>query len=186
MKKLWLVRHAQTEAAPGLCYGATDVCVPAAATLAVAQAVAARLPDGVVLLDHSPLRRCAELAEAIAALRPGLAVRADARLAEMDFGAWEGRPWSSIARAEFEAWTGNFAEGLPGEHGESTDRFMRRVGAAFDEWRASRQEEAVWITHAGVMRAVQLLQQGVRRVDDAAQWPSAPIDYGACLLIECD
>ncbi|MBW8718671.1 MAG: histidine phosphatase family protein, partial [Variovorax paradoxus] len=102
--KLWLVRHAQTDAAPGLCYGRTDVGVPAEATLAVAHAVASRLPADLVLA-HSPLRRCAELAQAIGRLRPDLATRADPRLAEMDFGAWEGRPWSSIARAEFEAWT---------------------------------------------------------------------------------
>ena len=38
--KLWLVRHARTEAAPGLCYGATDVGVPAEATHAVALRVA--------------------------------------------------------------------------------------------------------------------------------------------------
>lgn len=181
--KLWLVRHAQTDAAPGLCYGATDVCVPAEATLAVAEAVVSRLPSGIALA-HSPLRRCAELALAIGRLRPDLAVSADARLAEMDFGAWEGRPWSSIARTEFDAWTSNFAEGVPGGHGESTVRFMQRTGAAFDEWRASGQD-AVWVTHAGVMRAVQLLHGGVRRVDTAAQWPSEPIDYGACLLIEC-
>ena len=114
--KLWLVRHAQTDAAPGLCYGATDVCVPAEATLAVAEAVVSRLPAGIALA-HSPLRRCAELALAIGRLRPDLAVSADARLAEMDFGAGEGRPWSSIARTEFDAWTSNFAEGVPGGHG---------------------------------------------------------------------
>jgi alpha-ribazole phosphatase len=181
--KLWLVRHAQTDAAPGLCYGATDVCVPAEATQAVAEAVVSRLPAGIVLA-HSPLRRCAELAQAIGRLRPDLVIRTEPRLAEMDFGAWEGQPWSSISRAEFDAWTCNFAEGVPGGHGESTASFMQRTGAAFDEWRASGQD-AVWVTHAGVMRAVQLLHRGVRRVDAAAQWPSSPIDYGACLLIEC-
>ena len=181
--KLWLVRHAQTDAAPGLCYGTTDVCVPAEATLAVAEAVVSRLPEGIALA-HSPLRRCAELAHAIGRLRPDLVIRTEPRLAEMDFGDWEGQPWSSIARAEFDAWTCNFAEGVPGGHGESTARFLQRTGAAFDEWRASGQD-AVWVTHAGVMRAVQLLHRGVRRFDDVAQWPSEPIDYGACQLIEC-
>ena len=181
--RLWLVRHAQTDAAPGLCYGVTDVGVPMEATLAVARAVESRIPAGIALV-HSPLRRCTELAQAIRMLRPDLAMRVDERLAEMDFGAWEGRPWASITSADFDAWTGNFADGLPGEYGESTASFMQRTGAAFDEWRASGQD-AVWVTHAGVMRAVQLLHGGVRRVEAAAQWPSAPIDYGACLLIEC-
>ncbi len=179
---LWLVRHALTDAVPGLCYGRTDVGVPAEATLRVANGVLAQIPVGVALYG-SPLRRCAELARAIEALRPDLRVRIDPRLAEMDFGAWEGQPWSSIAREEFDAWTGNFADGKPGVHGESTRAFMQRVASAFDDWRASGRD-AVWVTHAGVMRAVQLLQRGVRHVDSADQWPSQPIGYGDCQVVE--
>lgn len=180
--KLWLVRHALTDAAPGLCYGATDVGVPAAATHAVALRVAPALPSGAVL-HASPLRRCAELATAITTHRPDLRMAIDARLAEMDFGAWEGQPWSHIARAEFDAWTAGFADVRPGGHGESTRQFMQRVGAAFDDWRASGVD-AVWVTHAGVMRATQLLARGVRSVALAAEWPAAPIAYGECMSIE--
>ncbi len=182
--KLWLVRHALTDAAPGLCYGRTDVGVPAEATLQAAQGVVAQIPLGVALYG-SPLRRCAELARTLAMLRPDLQARIDPRLAEMDFGAWEGRLWSSIAREDFDAWTGNFADGNPGVHGESTRRFMQRVGEAFDDWRASGRD-AVWVTHAGVMRAVQLLHRGVRHVERADEWPSQPIGYGEWQLIEID
>ncbi len=38
---------------------------------------------------------------------------------------------------------------------------MARVGAAWDDWRASGRD-AVWVTHAGVMRAALLLSRGVR------------------------
>lgn len=180
--KLWLVRHALTDAAPGLCYGATDVTVPPGVTRAVALQVAPRIPPNAVL-RASPLRRCAELARAIAEVRADLQVEIDVRLAEMNFGGWEGRPWSSIARAEFDAWTSDFAEGRPGGHGESTREFIQRVGMAFDDWRASGAD-TVWITHAGVMRAVALLHRGVRSVSRASEWPATPIDYGECLLIE--
>ncbi|RZL64609.1 MAG: phosphoglycerate kinase [Variovorax sp.] len=182
MSRLWLLRHALTDSAPGLCYGRTDVGVPAAATRAAALDVVHKIPEGTVVFS-SPLRRCAELAHAIAALRPDLSTRIDPRLAEMDFGAWEGQRWSSIARTEFDAWTVNFADGLPGGDGESTRRFMQRIGAAYDGWRASGCD-ALWITHAGVMRAVQLLHSGVREVERADQWPSQPIGYGECQCID--
>ena len=180
--KLWLVRHAQTDAAPGICYGVTDVGVPADATLALAQRIAPLIPAGSTL-SCSPLRRCAELAQAIEVLRPELLLRADTRLAEMDFGAWEGCAWESIARTEFDGWIGNFADGRPGGTGESTRHLMQRVQDAFDEWQLSGRD-ALWVTHAGVMRSVQLLQRGVLSVERADQWPVAPIAFGEIITIE--
>lgn len=182
--KLWLLRHALTEAAPGLCYGRTDVGVPPEATLAAAEGVLQRIPHGTAVFT-SPLRRCAELAHAIASLRPDLPPETDARLAEMDFGAWEGQLWSAIPRTAFDAWTADFADGRPGGDGESTRRFMQRVGSAFDDWRASGHD-ALWVTHAGVMRAVHLLHGGARHVDGADQWPAHPIGYGECQLFELE
>ncbi len=182
MTKLWLVRHAETDAGAGICYGTSDVGVPLEATRALAAQLAPSIPVGAAL-SCSPLRRCVELAQAIEALRPELIAQADTRLTEMDFGAWEGREWAAIARAEFDGWIGNFADGRPGGTGESTRRLLQRVGDVFDEWLLSRRD-AVWITHAGVIRAVQLLQRGVRSIERADQWPSAPIAFGACILIE--
>lgn len=182
--RLWLLRHALTEAAPGLCYGRTDVGVPYDATLAAAEGARRRIPEGAAVIC-SPLRRCAELARCLQALRSDLVPSVDPRLAEMDFGAWEGQSWASIPRAEFDAWTGNFVDGRPGGDGESTRVFMQRVGHAFDDWRTSGRD-TLWVTHAGVMRAVQLLQQGTRQVETAAQWPSRPIGYGECQLLEVD
>ena len=100
---LWLARHAAVQAAPGLCYRVSDVPDDPAATRAAAAHLAAALPAGAAALHVSPLARCRHLAEALCALRPDLpAPQTDARLAEMDFGAWELRPWSAIARAEFD------------------------------------------------------------------------------------
>lgn len=184
MTTLWLLRHAPVDAPAGLCYGRTDLSCAAQATQAVAAQIAPLLPVGIAI-HSSPLQRCTALARAIADQRPALLpAMIDPRLAEMDFGAWEGQPWDRIARADFDAWMTDFADTRAGTHGESTRLFMARVGEAWDAWRASRRD-ALWVTHAGVMRAVTLLQRGVRCADDAAQWPSAPIDYGACQLIEC-
>jgi alpha-ribazole phosphatase len=180
--KLRLLRHPLTTAAAGLCYGRTDVGVLPEATREVAERVACDLDAGTELIC-SPLQRCDGLARAIAVLQPGLVVRTDARLAEMDFGAWEGRAWSAIDRAEFEGWTREFADTCAGGSGESTRQFMRRVAEAFDDWRDAGSD-AVWVTHAGVIRAVWLLHEGIRCVERADQWPSQSIAFGEWVTVE--
>ncbi len=181
-KTLWLQRHAPVLAELGLCYGATDLEADAEATLAAAHRIAPLLPAGIALRS-SPLRRCVALTNAIAALRPDLVVQHDARLAEMKFGAWEGQPWSAIAREEFEAWIGNFAEASAGVHGESVRVFMQRVADAHDEW-LSGERNALWVTHAGVLRAVTLLQRGIRCPGAAADWPAGDLAFGGWLTFE--
>jgi alpha-ribazole phosphatase len=180
--KLGLVRHAQTDAAAGFCYGRSDVAVAPEAMRLLAERIAPQLAEGIEIVC-SPLQRCAGLAEAIARLRPGLALRTDARIAEMDFGSWEGRSWSSIGRTEFEAWTRSFADARAGGDGESTRAFMQRVGQAFDEWREAGRD-ALWITHAGVIRAVWLLREGVRCAERADQWPAQSIAFGESVVVE--
>lgn len=179
--KLWLLRHAPVIAQAGLCYGATDLAAHAHDTTAVAARIASELPRGIALVT-SPRVRCKSLAGAIAALRPDLSLTVDARLAEMDFGAWEGRAWKAIPRAEFEAWTAGFTDTRPGA-GETVREFMQRVEGAWADWR-SGGVDAVWVTHAGVMRAATLLQAGIRCPADAAQWPSFPIAFGEWRTIE--
>ena len=156
--------------------------VPADATRAVAERIAPTLPPGIAIAS-SPLQRCAALAQAIAALRPDLRCQIDARLAEMDFGGWEECNWADIERGALDAWTRDFGDACPGGTGESTRRFMQRIGLAFDAWRDSGRD-AVWVTHAGVIRAVWLLRQGVRCPERSDQWPAQPIAFGECVTIE--
>ena len=181
---LWLARHAAVQAAPGLCYGASDVPDDPAATRAAAAHLAAALPAGAAALHVSPLARCRHLAEALCALRPDLpAPQTDARLAEMDFGAWERRPWSAIARAEFDAWTARFADAHPGG-GENVRAFMHRVAQAWDEaWPLAlrTRRPVIWITHAGVLRAARLLHAGVRCPPSASDWPAEAVPLGQAL-----
>ena len=181
--KLWLLRHAPVDAAAGLCYGATDLSCITGRTEAVAETIASLLPAGIAVRS-SPLQRCATLAGAVARKRPDLSPPSfDARLAEMDFGAWEGQPWDAIARGDFDAWMNDFAQARAGAHGESTALFMARVGAAWDDWLDAKRD-ALWVTHAGVMRAVLLLQQGVRCPENAGEWPRQSIAFGEWLTVE--
>ena len=152
----------------------------AGATQACALRLAAELPTGIQVLS-SPLQRCEQLAQSLRAERPDLAYETDDRLQEMDFGQWEGRAWQAIAQGELEAWTSDFADYAVGQNGESVAVFMARVAAAFDA--LPSQGDTVWITHAGVIRAVELLAQGIRLPRHASQWPLQAPEYGQWRLV---
>lgn len=173
--KLWLARHAQPLVEPGTCYGRLDIAASARGTAECAQALAALLPVGIRVVS-SPLQRCEQLAQILQGIRPDFAYKTDLRLQEMDFGRWEGLAWQDIAPDELQAWTADFANYAAGHHGESVTAFMDRVASAFDELR--EPGATLWITHAGVIRAVELLTQGVRNIECAEQWPLQALEYG--------
>ena len=174
--KLWLARHAQPLITPGVCYGATDVAADDSATQCAAQALAQAVPVGIALIS-SPLQRCERLARALIALRPDLTLTTDTRLREMDFGRWEGVRWRDIAPAEFDAWTADFGNYRFGGR-ESVGEFMGRVAAVWDEMQVA-SPDALWITHAGVIRAATALAQGIRQINQASQWPSEAPVFGS-------
>lgn len=179
--KLWLARHAKPLIDPGICYGRQDVAADAAATAECAQALARLLPPRT-RVSHSPLQRCAQLTQALCTLRPDLASTSDPRLQEIDFGAWEGRAWNDITPAELQAWTDGFAGYAVGGSGESTSQVMARVASAFDELQG--QADTLWITHAGVIRAVELIARGVRQIKQASDWPVEAPAYGQWCTLE--
>ena len=179
--KLWLARHAKPLIDTGICYGRQDVAANIAATARCAQALAKLLPAGTRVI-HSPLQRCAQLAHALRELRPDLACGSDPRLQEIDFGAWEGRAWQDIAPAELQSWTDGFAEYAVGGSGESTSQVMARVASAFDELRG--EADTLWITHAGVIRAAELIARGMRQIARASDWPVTAPSYGQWCTLE--
>jgi len=177
--KLWLLRHAQVELEAGLCYGASDVPASAALTEQAAKAAAGFLPLGLPVWV-SGLGRAQQLARALQALRPDLGAPAtDPRLNEMDFGHWELQRWDAIPRTAFDVWMADFAHHRFGG-AESTQQIIERVADALDDLRESQTNEAVWVTHAGVIRAVQfVVQHGRGPIRDVSQWPNdAPAPGG--------
>ena len=188
---LWLVRHAQPLIDPGICYGQLDVAADLAATQACAKVLTDELNKELIKvlaravpnassrqlnISVSPLQRCELLAHVLIGLQPNLTNKTDPRLQEMNFGRWEGKPWADIPKAELDAWTDDFAHYPAGQTGESVTHFMARVAAAFDELDA--EQNTLWITHAGVIRAATLLAQGIRHITRADQWPIAAPAYG--------
>lgn len=145
---LVLIRHTRPEVAAGVCYGRTDLDV-AGTFPDDAREVIGRLgtPDRLV---SSPLRRCRRLAEAIAAAA-GLTVEIDARLQEMDFGAWEGQLWSQIPKSEIDQWAADFLHARP-HGGESVAMLRARTLAALRDYRRNAGQWVV-VTHAGVIKS---------------------------------
>lgn len=182
----WLVRHPRPVAARGLCYGRLDVAVQPASTARITEKLSACLPEGLTL-SSSPRQRCLILAEQLQVLRPDIRVLPPQDwLAEMDLGAWEGNLWADIPAAELGAWTDAFGHYRAGGTGESMADFLARIAAGLRA-QAVTPSPQVWITHAGVIRAVHWLLQpmGLSRLPTAQEWPGTKIDFGEiCLLTD--
>lgn len=164
---LHLIRHPKPLIAAGICYGRLDI--PAENAAAV-QRLRDELPPGLPLWS-SPLRRCRELAEQ---LHP--APLFDPRLAEMDFGLWEGRPWAAIPRPELDAWAADIAGYAP-PAGESPRQVQQRALAFVA---GLRVPEAVIITHAGVIRLLLAHWQAL----PAARWCERQIAFAERVVVD--
>jgi alpha-ribazole phosphatase len=181
---LILIRHPAVDVPAGYCYGSSDVPLAAAPETA-AEALRARLaalgaaaPD---VLESSPLARCGSVAAAIARSRAEYpAVREDARLAELDFGAWELRAWHEIERAQIDAWAADFRHARP-HGGESVAQFEARVRGWLEDlpvMAVPRQTRWV-VTHAGVMRALAALTLALP-LEQCMRWP---LDYAGIVWL---
>ena len=174
---LILVRHARPLVQAGTCYGVLDVAADDSATAQSADALAAKLPLQCTALV-SPLGRCQQLARALQIRRPTATFITEPRLAEMDFGVWEGVPWEHIPKPAVDAWIANFSDHLFGGK-ESANDVLGRVATMWDAVPAAQ----LWITHAGVIRCAMLLAQGIRHLERADQWPATVPGYGESVTL---
>lgn len=179
--RLLLVRHPRPVVEAGVCYGGSDLPAASEETGRVHAALSKAGLPGALPVYASPLRRCADLARLLA----GDQVIFDARLAEMDFGAWELRSWDDIGRREVDAWNADLLRYRPGG-GESLLQVARRVAAFRAALLAGGQSEALVICHAGTMRLLAAMRNGAALEQAALQAASTPhrIAYGEMLLLE--
>jgi broad specificity phosphatase PhoE len=155
---VWLIRHAATTAPPGIAIGSGDPPLSPAGR-ARARALAAELAGrSLAAVFASDRRRALDTARAIAAPHR-LQVGVDARLRELDFGAWEGRRLADLWVEEPEAaaaWEGD-VRATPPSFGESLEELRRRVGAFAGTALPGRDGEVAVVAHRGslaVLRAI--------------------------------
>jgi alpha-ribazole phosphatase len=109
----------------------------------------------------------------------------DPRLAEMDFGRWEIRPWSAIARAEVDASAVDLLHYRPG-CAENVLDVAARVATFLEHLRDSGVPQVLLICHAGTIRLLMQMARGLTPNQAALQatQTSHHIGYGELLMLE--
>ncbi len=134
---LVLLRHGETLLTPEKRFSGSGGSDPELSAVgrkqaaAVAASLAAR--GRIQAVVSSPLARCRETAEAVAA-RLGLPVRVEKDLRETDFGAWEGLTFAEVRQRyaeDLDDWLAS-PDAVPTGGGESFTAVAERVGAARD------------------------------------------------------
>jgi probable phosphomutase (TIGR03848 family) len=156
-----LVRHGLTATTGELLTGRTPGITLDDRGRAQAAAVAVRLAQ--VPLDAiitSPLERCRETADAIAAARDGgpAEVITDDRVAECMYGDWTGRPLKELAKDPLWPVVQAHASAVtfPGPDGESMPDMQHRAVAAVRDWNARLGKNAAYVlcSHGDVIKAI--------------------------------
>ena len=175
------VRHPRALLGARICHGRTDAPLAESAEAGADKLLALldAQPDGVTIdrIISSPLRRALDVAR-IVALRTGAPLRADDRLTDQDFGAWEGQPWSSLPRTETIAWHADPIHVAPGG-GESAAALVRRLRHAWTRL-ASSEDTTLILTHAAPIQCLIHIATGLNLTDAL----SRSIPFGAITRLE--
>jgi alpha-ribazole phosphatase len=158
---LWLIRHPEPEASTrGQCYGSLDVELSDDGVRhahRVADALAGERLDAIY---SSPLQRCRQAAEILAAHHTGsgaLLIETMDALKEMHFGEFEGRTYEEIAARYpdlYQQWMQN-PTGVRFPGGESFSEMQVRVLDATNSLRGRHAGHSIaLVTHAGVIRII--------------------------------
>ncbi len=153
--RIALIRHPTPRIAPGICYGRLDVAAePSADEQTFSNLVSEPGLQSARRVWTSPAVRCRFLAEAIArSLSAPLSV--DRRLWELDFGAWEGRAWATIDRADLDCWAASLLTFAP-PGGESGAELIARIRKFDVDLRRARQD-CVVVSHGGPLKVLHAL-----------------------------
>ena len=161
MTLVLLVRHGLTGATGSVLAGRTPGIPLDDRGREQAAALAARLAS--VPLDAivtSPVQRCRETADAIAAARNGhpVAVADDEQFAEVRYGDWTGKPLRQLARDPL--WRAVQAHPsavrFPGTDGEAIADVQHRAVRAIRDWNTRLGRDAVYLicSHGDVIKSV--------------------------------
>ena len=171
MKRIFLLRHGKPEfpAEEKYCLGVTDLPLSEAGRDEIRAAGEGLKDKGIRKIISSPLKRCRESAETLAALlgedkTAPLPVEIREDLTEINMGSWDGLTFREIrARfpGEYEARGRDFARfRVPG--GETFLELARRAGKAFQAICRENDGSVLLLGHAGWIKTVIAGREGKR------------------------
>lgn len=170
---LYIWRHPKPLAAAGICFGQTDMAVDNRKLKRLANQIQrfVRLQQLPKVIWVSPLQRSLKVGHLLA--QQGFQYHVAEALIEIDFGAWENRPWAQIAKQEIDDWCNDFAHFAPA-NGESLQQFFRRV----ESWLNTHMTNSpiLAVGHAGWINAAKMIAAGQQVPQLAADWPR-PVAY---------
>ena len=159
MTTVLLIRHGRTQAnARGILAGRAPGVHLDGTGRRTARALGTRLrevPFDVVV--HSPLDRCVETAALLLAQRGGapVAMRADDRLVECDYGSWSGRALADLARDPLWAQVQTRPSQVRFPDGEAMADMATRAVAGVRDWAAEHPDGVVAVvSHGDLIKAV--------------------------------
>lgn len=195
--ELYLIRHPETIAPKGTCYGRTDFPLkyPVEDTAA---STFSYLPPNFDHFLSSPAPRAQKLANALLSkYHPNqnpseLAINTDERLLEMDFGDWDGKLWEEIPRKETVPWMKDFVNART-PNGEAFTDLIRRVDLFLEDWKPNGFLKEKWeleqqrtlktmivVCHSGPIRAILCRIKGIPH-EEAFK---SPVEFGSVHKIE--
>ena len=175
MSLVVLIRHTQLASQwKGRCYGQANAGLSREGRSAARDMAAALDFSNVSMIATSPLRR-ARFLGALIARRYERALLVENRLAEFNFGGWEGQSWDSIYAQSGSAMMGLVASPATFriEGGETTFELRDRAMAWFESLPRDKGT-IIAVTHGGPIAAIRGSLSGAAVKD----WPALVPDYG--------
>ncbi len=152
--EIYLIRHTETVAEKGICYGQSDVSLKEPFDAEFDRIVTQLMVVNPIVYS-SPLIRCQILANHICSkIETASPVITDHRLKELNFGEWELQKWDDIHREILDVWMNDFVNAVP-PNGESFANLHKRVGDFITTslHQKTHTQPVVIVAHAGVIRS---------------------------------
>ena len=177
---LYIWRHPKPLAAAGLCFGQTDLAVDERKLKRLAHQIQdyVRRQQLPKVIWVSPLQRSLRVGQLLA--EQGFRCNVAPELSELNFGAWENRPWVHITKQQIDDWCNNFAHFAP-DNGESLQQLFTRI----EGWLTAQMTNMpiLAVGHAGWINAAKMIDAGQQAPQLAADWPRS-VAYGQLSVLD--
>lgn len=168
---LHIWRHPKPRQTEGLCIGQTDVIVDKRKLKRLANRIQryARVHHLPKVIWQSPLQRSIKVGEILKSR--GFTCKVAPELAEINFGIWDGKPWSQISKQEIDDWCEDFANYAP-KNAESLQQLFHRAEGWLEKVSEVQDDSAILaVGHAGWINAAKMIEAGQDVPRVAADWP---------------